>query len=117
MDNMTKISSTALERYFHTLSVFGYKSYDDVGKLIVLLFLEEILDSELGEFVTEEDYRTIINVLYCLMGNSCLIDIPSYSTWDSLYHNNPNYLQYVRYRISEDNTLRADENGELRIEE
>ena len=83
MDNITAISSEAFERYFNTLSKLGYKSYSDVDKLLVLSIIEDILSGELSFFVTEEDYRSITNALYCMIGNNCLIDLPSYDTWDS----------------------------------
>ena len=44
--------------------------------MIVLFFMEEFLINEFSQFVTEEDYRAIINALYCMFGTTCLIDIP-----------------------------------------
>ena len=43
MDKMLEISEEAITRYFTTLSQFGYKKYSDVDKIIVLLFMEEML--------------------------------------------------------------------------
>lgn len=113
MDNITAISSEAFERYFNTLSKLGYKSYSNVDKLLVLSVIEDILSGELSFFVTEEDYRSITNALYCIIGNNCLIDLPSYDTWDSIIHENKNS---VSYRLTEENIVRISENDMFRIE-
>ena len=113
MDNITAISSEAFERYFNTLSKLGYKSYSDVDKLLVLSIIEDILSGELSFFVTEEDYRSITNALYCIMGNNCLIDLPSYDTWDSAIHENKNRGSY---RLTEGDILRITEDSIFRIE-
>lgn len=113
MDNITAISSEAFERYFNTLSKLGYKSYSDVDKLLVLSIIEDILSGELSFFVTEEDYRSITNAIYCIMGNNCLIDLPSYDTWDSAIHENKNRGSY---RLTEGDVLRITEDSIFRIE-
>ena len=113
MDNITAISSDAFERYFNTLSKLGYKSYSDVDKLLVLSIIEDILSGELSFFVTEEDYRSITNAIYCIMGNNCLIDLPSYDTWDSAIHENKNRGSY---RLTEGDILRITEDSIFRIE-
>ena len=113
MDNITAISSEAFERYFNTLSKLGYKSYSDVDKLLVLSIIEDILSGELSFFVTEGDYRSITNAIYCIMGNNCLIDLPSYDTWDSAIHENKNRGSY---RLTEGDILRITEDSIFRIE-
>lgn len=113
MDNITTISSEAFARYFNALSKLGYKSYSDVDKLLVLSVIEDILSGELSFFVTEEEYKSITNALYCIMGNNCLIDLPSYDTWDSTIHKNKNS---VSYRLTEGDIVRIAEDGIFRIE-
>lgn len=77
MDNITSISFEAFTRYFNILSKLGYKSYNDVNKLLVISFIEELLTGKLSSFITRDDYRSIVNVVYCIMGNNCLITLPS----------------------------------------
>ena len=43
MDKITSLSVASINNYFHTLSVLGYKNYNSVNKLLVLLFIEELL--------------------------------------------------------------------------
>lgn len=68
--------SSALNRYFSTLSHTGYKSYSEVNKLLVLIFIEELLCGSMSEFITEEDYKLIYLSITCLNG-SCMIPYPS----------------------------------------
>lgn len=110
---ITNISKEALTRYFNILSTLGYKNYKEVDKLIVLLFIEELLTSELSYFINEQDYKTISNIIACLEGSSCMIDIPLYETYDSLIHKD---LRELTYRITEDSILRYTENNLLRVD-
>lgn len=114
MDNLQDIANNAIERYFNSLSKFGYKKYSDVNKLLVLLFIEELLTGELSFFINECDYRSIINVLYCIFGSTCLIDLPSFDVYDNIYHKDNTKLTY---RITEDWLLRDSEHNLLRIME
>lgn len=113
MDEVTKISAEAIQRYFNTLAQFGYKKYLDVDRLLVLTFIEETLSHDFVEFITEEDYMTIINALYCLYGSNCMIDFPSFANYDSLVHKTKVHLVP---RITEDSTLRMSQNDLLRTE-
>lgn len=84
MEETTKVTLEALNRYFNTLAKFGYKNYNSVNKLIVLTFLEELLSQENSVFVTEEDYNDIISAIYNLSGTTCMIDFPEYNIYDSI---------------------------------
>lgn len=75
---MEELVNTSLERYFNTLSKFGYKSYSDVDRLLMLIFIQELLDSDCRSFITEKEYMTIHKSLYCLYGYTCLIPYPEY---------------------------------------
>ena len=113
MDEVTKISDEAIQRYFTALSQFGYKKYSDVDKLLVLLFIEETLSHDFAEFITEEDYRTIVSSLYCLYGSNCMIDFPSFANYDSLIHKTNVHLVP---RITEDSILRISQEDLIRVE-
>ena len=113
MDELTKLSAEAIQRYFTSLSQFGYKSYTDVYRLIVLLFIEEIMVHKFSDFITEKDYNDILKALNHLAGCSCLIDFPKYANYDELVHNNRLYL---RTRATEENSLRFDDRDVIRIE-
>lgn len=73
MDNITFES---LSKYFKTLSTFGYISYNDVYKLLYLVFIQKYTH-HFKEYITEEDYKDINKVLYCLYGSSCFISLPN----------------------------------------
>lgn len=113
MEEVTKISEEAIQRYFKVLSKFGYKKYSDVDRLIILLFIEETLSYDFADFITEEDYKVIVNALYCLYGSNCMIDFPSFANYDSLIHKS---VKHTTPRITEDSILRICQEGYLRIE-
>lgn len=84
MERVINMAAESVRRYFDSLFKFGYKNYNDVDRLLVLTYLEELLSYGSNGFLTEEDYRIIINGIYCLGGSTCIIDFPSYATYDSL---------------------------------
>lgn len=104
MEEITDLSYESIVKYFIALQQFGYKSYEDVYKLVALIGLEEILDI-FAEFITEEDFKQIISAINCLSGTTCLIDFPTYSEGTSLIHKSKvNYLT----RLSEAGSIRID---------
>lgn len=66
----------ALNNYFSLLSHTGYKSYNEVYKLLVLSFIEEMISGDMKEYITEEDYKYISSMMECLYG-SCMIPYPN----------------------------------------
>lgn len=113
MDKMLEISEEAITRYFTTLSQFGYKKYSDVDKIIILFFMEEMLAGEMSYYVTQDDYRSIVNALYCLAGSTCMIDFPMFESYDTLVHSsNRTFVP----RITEDSILRSTEDDNFRVE-
>lgn len=75
---MDNVLYESLSRYFNILSKLGYMNYTDVNKLLVLIFVYDLLESDCSAFITEEEYRVISSALYCLYGSTCLIPYPEY---------------------------------------
>lgn len=68
--DLTNLSYEALHRYFTRLAWSGYVNYKDVDSLIILIYIQEILE----EFDLDEDeLNIIIQALSCLQGSSCMI--------------------------------------------
>lgn len=111
MEELKNIAYIGICNYFQTLATFGYKSYSEVYKLIVLLFIEDLLRGPLSIYVTECDYRTIANVLYCLFGSTCLIPYPEFVVDTSLVQS----LNIETPRISEDSIIRFSEDELIRL--
>lgn len=83
MEELDKTLLEALNRYYDALSKLGYINYETVSKLIVALFLNDILNGEFEEPLCEKDYNTITKALYCILGNTCLIPFPVYRRYTS----------------------------------
>lgn len=111
MDRLDDLAYTGISRYFKALSVFGYKSQGETGRLMVLLFIEDILRGPMGMYVTEDDYKTIVNVLYCLFGSTCLIPYPEFASDTSVVHR----LNSSDTRLSENDMFRYAEDELLRL--
>lgn len=103
-----------MEYYFNSLTQFGYRKDSDVTKLIVYIFISEILTGDMREFITEKDYRIIEKALYCLYGSSCLLPYPKYINEDNLFGHNVLNKPLIP-RITEDSILRLTEDSKFRI--
>ena len=55
MDKLDNLAKESLDRYFHTLSVYGYTSYQSVYKEILLLFIEDLLSGPMSLYINEKD--------------------------------------------------------------
>ena len=75
---MDEITFEAVNKYFTHLSNVGYFSQSNVDKLLLLTFIQEMIDNDFRGLVSEEDYDYINKALYCLYGSSCLIPYPDY---------------------------------------
>jgi hypothetical protein len=105
---------TSLDYYFNALVQFGYKNQEDVNKLLVYLFIEEFLNGEMRIFITNQDYRTIQEALYCLYGNTCLIPFPKQYGHDNLF-GHPYFEGPIIPRLTEDSNLRHTELDDIRL--
>lgn len=113
MDKLTDLAYNSLERYFKVLSTFGYKSYNDVYKLILLLFIEDILYGNMFNlYVDDKDYALLNKILYNLYCSTCFIPYPELNVDTPL---NQTINNETSFRITEDDTYRNTESGIIRI--
>lgn len=111
MDRFNNMAYIGICNYFQTLSTFGYKSYGEVNKLITLLFIEDLLRNSFSLYISEDDYRTITRVLYCLFGSTCLIPYPEFCTNTPLVQD----INLGIHRITEDSIVRFSEDEIVRL--
>lgn len=113
MDKLYDIALEGLCRYFHALSIFGYKNYSSVYRLLTVIFILDVFE-EFYEFIDEKDLQTFSNCLTCMLGNTCLLDIPVHNVVDAVIHKNTSELTA---RATQDDIIRITEDEYVRIEE
>lgn len=99
---VTNEAYEALINYFKGLTHTGYRSYKEVYQLLIFLFIEEILYGPMSEFITDNDYKDMVDAMYCLYG-TCLIPYPTYLKGRGTI----NTKVYSKYRITETDILRG----------
>ena len=77
MERLNYLLCEALVRYFTVLNKTGYKKQDDVNVLLLLMFLQELLE-DYGEFIDTYDYNIISDIITCLYDKSCLVPFDTY---------------------------------------
>ena len=111
MGDLDELTFEALERYFNVLEKTGYVNEKDVNKLLLLMFIQEVLN-EYAYYITEEDYNLINKILVCLFGSSCLIPFMQYQ---KMAQPIDNYILNTPIRITEDNIIRHTQSEEERL--
>ena len=100
----------SVNKYFSVLSHMGYKPDKEVDNLLIFTFIEEMLYGPLSQYITDKDYKSITNAVYCLYG-SCMIPYPEYKrSFDSAVNRTLD-----EYRITETGLLRSTESSKLRV--
>lgn len=108
----------SLETYFKTLENTGYMRYDNVFSLLALLLVDDFLNTELSTYVSEEDYKTIGNFLYCLFGKNCLIPYPQFiKEIPQIGTILPHWGGVQPFRITEEGIYRNTQKGNPRLTE
>lgn len=111
MEHVADYLLKSVTQYFNTLRQLGYSKYDNVHKLIIFLYIEEMLSGPMSLFITEEDYNTITKCMYCMFGTSCLLPYPEY------LNNIPPVRDVFdnKFRITEDDILRYTQDSDMRV--
>ena len=82
---MDKVLYDSLYRYFSTLTSVGNVSYNNVNKLLVLIFYKHFIYEDYRGNLSKEDYSIIEKALDCLFGSTCLIPYPNYLEMGKLH--------------------------------
>lgn len=75
---MNNVVYESIKRYFTSLSMFGYKSYNDTYKLLYIISIRDFIYNDFRELITEDDYRIIGRSLYNVFGTTCLLPYPQF---------------------------------------
>lgn len=73
MDDLELILNNSLSNYFKHIEKVGYMSDTNVYQLVLLDFLNTFV-RDYSDYLWDEDYAQIKNVINCLYSNSCLIN-------------------------------------------
>ena len=63
-----------LTKYYNYLSRRGYYNYNEVYKMLFIIAIYK-MSLEMGEFISTQDAKILINSIECIMGTDCLFDI------------------------------------------
>ena len=100
MDKVTKVTIDSIRSYYKSLFIYGYSNYVNVNNLLVLTFLEEVLNSDMCLYIDEDDYNTIIKALYAITDKSFSMGYPTYDVFKD---------QDVSLRVDDSNRFRLSE--------
>lgn len=111
MEALNTLVFNSIDRIFNVLRQVGYINSCNINSVLALTYLSGILN-KYSNYITDKDYKYIINAIKCLSENSCLIDLVNFD--DLMNKPNKSYESF-KYRITEDSINRITENKSLRL--
>ena len=82
---MDEMVYDSLSHYYSVLQKTGYYKYDDLQKLLVLIFYKDYIFNDYRGLLSMDDYRLVERALDCLYGSTCLIPYPDYLKMGKLH--------------------------------
>lgn len=111
MEALNTLVFNSIDRVFNVLRQVGYINRCNINSVLALIYLSDMLN-KYSNYITDEDYKYIINAIKCLSENSCLIDFISF---DDLKNKPNKSYESFRCRITEDSINRITESESLRL--
>lgn len=111
ISTLTNSLLKALKKYKTTLEKVGYISIEESKKALLASYIEDLFTPEWSLYITEEDERTLNNIIMCIIRHSCLfsdaninydINTPLYNVngvFRSADSNSEEYLQVYNQAI------------------
>lgn len=110
-----------IDNYYNILEQTGYYNYSSVCKILVLSFIDDLLNTEFNSFISEDDYKLIADILNCFISSDCLIPYSEFTEYTNATNSsidkndNPSVLASYSNRITEDYNLRIAQDSSFRI--
>ena len=110
-----------IDNYYNILEQTGYYNYSSVYKILVLSFIDDLLNTEFNSFISEDDYKLIADILNCFTSSDCLIPYSEFTEYTNATNSsvdkndNPSVLASYSNRITEDYNLRIAQDSSFRI--
>ena len=110
-----------IDNYYNILEQTGYYNYSSVCKILVLSFIDDLLNTEFNSFISEDDYKLIADILNCFTSSDCLIPYSEFTEYTNVTNSsvdkndNPSVLASYSNRITEDYNLRIAQDSSFRI--
>lgn len=112
---LLELTRDALAKYYTRLGNIGVNYNED--SLIVLLFIQQMLTTQLANYITDKDYNIIMAALSCLYDSNCLIgrNVPECKNFvyftdefniDMYNDDKPRETEWDQTRIDTDGTVR-----------
>ena len=110
--DINQLTLDSINRYHRILKRTGFIGDQEIYKLFILSFLDDLFKEDFSWYITEENYKLMDNLITCLSKKSCIIPYIKEAS-----HTEPikNFLEDVPTRISENNVIRLAEVDILRL--
>lgn len=73
---MDELLYEILKKYYIIIEKLGYLNDEIVYNILYLIALDELTSQDYDGLLTQEDYQCIIESIYKILGNNCIIPLP-----------------------------------------
>ena len=110
--DINQLTLDSINRYHQVLKRTGFISDQEVYKLFILSFLDDLFKESFSWYITEENYELMDKIITYLSKNSCIIPYTKAAS-----HTEPikNFLEDIPIRVSENNVIRLAKIDVLRL--
>ena len=110
--DINQLTLDSINRYHQVLKRTGFIGDQEIYKLFILSFLDDLFKEDFSWYITEENYKLIDNLITYLSKNSCIIPYTKVAS-----HIEPvkSFLEDIPTRVSENNVIRLAEVDILRL--
>lgn len=86
MEELDYILNNSLNKYFSALKKVGYIANTTILRILTIIIINELL-SDFKDYITDSDYNTLVDKVYCIANAECMIDTPNFRSYeDSIYN-------------------------------
>ena len=110
--DINQLTLDSINRYHQVLKRTGFIGDQEVYKLFILSFLDDLFKEDFSWYITEENYELMDKIITYLSKNSCIIPYTKAAS-----HTEPikNFLEDISIRVSENNVIRLAEVDVFRL--
>ena len=110
--DINQLTLDSINRYYQVLKRTGFIGDQEIYKLFILSFLDDLFKEDFSWYITEGNYELMDKIITYLSKSSCIIPYTKIAL-----HIEPvkNFLEDAPTRVSENNVIRLAEVDVLRL--
>lgn len=110
--DIKELTLESIKNYYKVLTKMGTIGDDQLYKLLLVVFIDDLFQEDFSWFITEDNYAMLTEIVNCISRSTCIVpnNIRPIHTYPI-----SNYLEDTPTRISEDSIIRLAESDVIKL--